>query len=55
MVDIAKCDNKNCKIKNNCYRYTSKADELWQTYIVPNKKVNKKDDCELFWENYYEV
>ena len=49
MSDITKCSGKNCPLSKNCYRYTSVANDLWQSYFteVPfNKETN---DCEYFW------
>lgn len=33
MVDMCKCEGKNCKIKEQCYRYTAKADEYYQSWF----------------------
>lgn len=50
MTDISKCDNKDCPIRDKCYRFTAKSGE-WQTYadFQYDKKLNK---CVYFWEEY---
>jgi len=42
-MDITKCDNKDCKIKENCLRYLAK-DNLYQSYahFECNKENNWK-------------
>lgn len=32
MADITKCQGRNCKLKETCYRYTAKSDEYWQAW-----------------------
>jgi len=32
MSDIAKCLNKECDKKDECYRFTVKPNEFWQAY-----------------------
>lgn len=50
MADITKCANKNCKIKDSCYRYNV-ADSYWQSYADFNnsKEIKEKKDCEYFY------
>lgn len=50
MADISKCANKNCKIKNLCYRHTAK-DSFWQSYMFfnDNKLIKNKKECKYFW------
>lgn len=46
MVDICKCNQEDCTLKNSCYRYTSSADPIYQAYfadVMPGGK-----DCEYF-------
>lgn len=47
MADITMCTAKNCKIKDTCYRFTAKADRLYQSYANFNndKEVKDKKDC----------
>lgn len=34
MVDMCKCEGKNCIFKEQCYRYTSEADEYYQAWFT---------------------
>ena len=45
MVDIAKCSNKTCPMRETCYRYKAKANSVWQTYsaFAPDKNGNCRD------------
>ena len=49
MADITKCENKKCKIKEQCYRYTAK-DGYLQSYAEFNKdkEIKDKKECEYF-------
>lgn len=49
MSDITKCNDINCDIKNKCYRYTSIADEFYQSWFA--EPVREKDKCEYFIAN----
>lgn len=54
MPDITKCRGTDCPLKEHCYRYTSKADEHWQSYFVEPPYKNGK--CEMFWgENQEQI
>lgn len=44
-MDISKCSNEKCQIKEQCERYTCKADE-YQSYAEFNE-----EDCEYFISN----
>lgn len=50
MVDITKCANKKCKIKNLCYRFTAN-DGYWQSYANFNndKPIKDKKECKEFY------
>lgn len=54
MNDISKCDgcigNVLCVNKDNCLRYTIKADDLLQSWLVPKMKTN--GNCQYFIPNY---
>lgn len=52
MADISKCANKNCKIKDMCYRHTA-PEGYWQSYMMfgENKKIKDKNECEYFWQD----
>ena len=45
MTDISKCSGKDCNIKDQCYRYTASADNIFQSYIAPQIEDGK---CESF-------
>lgn len=49
MPDISMCQNKNCKFKNDCYRFTAIPNEHRQSYASFNCK-DKVDDS-YFWDN----
>jgi hypothetical protein len=46
MVDIAKCANESCKLKDTCWRYTAPPG-YWQSYggFSPDKDGN----CDAYW------
>lgn len=48
MVDICKCDNINCLIRDKCYRFRATASE-YQAYFIIDKTVNDEADCDSFW------
>jgi len=54
MSDITKCKGTNCQVKEHCYRYTAKANKLWQSYFV--EPPIKDGKCEMFWgENQEQI
>ena len=48
MADITKCTGKNCKLKESCFRYTSKANEYRQSYFTEDPI--KIDKCDQYLE-----
>jgi hypothetical protein len=42
MPDISMCQNKECNMKESCYRYTAKPSEQWQSY---SEFVYERDSC----------
>jgi hypothetical protein len=46
MPDITMCDDKECPMKEQCYRYTAKPNEFRQAYFVNSPK--KMDGCDYF-------
>ena len=50
-MDICKCKGQigaiNCPYKENCYRFTAKADELYQSYFIELPLINGK--CDHYW------
>jgi len=54
MSDIIKCDGTDCPVKENCYRFTAKSDDLYQSYFV--EPPIKDGKCEMFWgENSQQI
>ena len=52
MPDISKCFGNDCPLKEKCFRYTCKPDELWQSYNDFKSYLNEdKTDCEQFISN----
>lgn len=51
MADITKCTGENCPIKEMCYRFTAKEDELYQSYFTetPGKLENNTFSCDMYW------
>ena len=51
MTDITKClgevDGIICPYKDQCYRFTAKADELYQSYFM--ELPLKNDKCDYYW------
>jgi hypothetical protein len=51
MADITKCEGQigiiNCPHKENCYRFTAKADELYQSYFIELPIIKGK--CDHYW------
>jgi len=56
MSDITKClgqiDEINCPYKENCYRFTAKADKYGQSYFIELPLKNNK--CDHYWGKYGE-
>lgn len=50
MSDITKCKDSLCPSKEKCYRYTSPADDQWQSYSNFNREADA-DNCTAFWDN----
>ena len=48
MPDITLCANKNCPLKDKCYRFTATPDPLWQSYADFEPVKGK---CDHFWDN----
>lgn len=49
MADITKCTGNYCELRETCYRYKAKDNELRQSYFVslPN---TTSYDCDMYWE-----
>ena len=50
MPDISMCQNKECKFKKECYRFTAKPSEFMQAYAEFNCKDKEGADT-YFWSN----
>lgn len=50
-MDITKCFNEECINKNNCFRYTAKNTEPYQSYadFKPTNNTEKGFKCDFFW------
>jgi hypothetical protein len=49
MPDIAKCSGEGCLDKQNCYRFTAKADEYQSYFMTP--PIKDDGTCEYYWDN----
>lgn len=49
MADITMCDDKKCKRKDTCYRFTAKPSTHWQSYFWETPR--KDDKCNMYWDN----
>lgn len=47
MADITMCKGTGCPIKEECHRYTAKADKLDQLYFSESPIEDNK--CEMYW------
>ncbi len=46
MSDITKCRGVNCRIKDQCKRYTAK-ESVWQSYFMESPIKDNK--CDMYW------
>jgi hypothetical protein len=49
MADITKCNDSDCPLRENCYRFTAKESD-WQYYFMNSLRVEEKDTCNYYWE-----
>jgi hypothetical protein len=47
MTDICKCKGTDCPLKENCYRFTAKSDDVYQSYFVDPPIKDSK--CDMYW------
>ena len=47
MADITKCGDKECPLKESCYRYTAPTNEYGQSYFVDSPREDVK--CDMYW------
>ena len=45
-MDITKCSDDTCPLKDICYRFTSEADPEMQSYFIDSPR--DQDKCEMF-------
>jgi len=50
MSDISKCTGKGCPLKEECYRFTAPAKELWQSYFTNVPYDESKKECKYLWK-----
>lgn len=50
MPDISMCANKDCPLKENCYRFTAKPSE-YQSY-AEFQIDDESGECSGFWDNF---
>jgi len=48
--DVTLCLEHNCPRREQCYRYTAKPDDRWQSYFT-EKPCGDYMTCEEFWDN----
>ena len=54
MADITMCNDKQCPLKDKCYRFTAPANPYRQSYFYNLKETTKDggtDKCPHFWDN----
>lgn len=49
-MDITMCDNKNCTLRKECYRFTAPVNEFKQSYFIETPK-QVEGNCSEFWSN----
>lgn len=51
MSDITMCKGTNCPIKEQCKRYLSTPNDMWQSYFTepPFTETPDSISCEYFW------
>lgn len=49
MLDITKCTGLNCPLKESCYRYKAKSDNLYQSYFIEVPYNSNEDKCEYYY------
>ena len=49
MVDIAKCNRKDCNKRLSCFRYLADSDDYGQNFLLI-KDVDLSDGCDNYWK-----
>lgn len=42
------CKGKDCNKKDNCYRFTARSSEYWQSYF-DETPIKKDGSCDEYW------
>ena len=54
MPDITMCvgekDEKDCPLKETCYRYKAKPSEFWQSYFMEPPYNELEEKCYHYWK-----
>ena len=53
-MDISKCTGEGCLLKDDCFRYTVKADEFYQSFFTEPPFDKETNKCKYLWRNYSE-
>ena len=55
MPDITMCDNKKCKDRLTCHRFTATPSEYYQSYFLFHEGSEPKNnnECHQYWNNKY--
>jgi hypothetical protein len=51
MPDISMCQGKDCPLKETCYRFKAKPNELYQSYFIEPPFDKKEKKCDYYWED----
>ncbi len=52
MPELAKCHGAECPIKDSCFRFTKKSDDLLQLWLNGAPYDATKESCKMHVENY---
>ena len=52
MPELAKCHGAGCPIKDSCFRFTKKSDDLLQLWLNGAPYDATKGSCKMHVENY---
>ena len=54
MIDITKCRDEECPLKESCYRFTAPYNEYGQSYFMDSPRVIHEEEgpveCDYYWE-----
>ena len=48
-MDITKCKDEECPLKDTCFRYVAKPDEFWQAYFTETPFDKIRNTCDFYW------